>query len=213
MKTKNIVLTAMVGALALVMSFNTQAQQKNAWSQEKVWSIGPEAGTSFSRYGMDAATNDTKAGFVGGFFVTYSIVNTFGLTTKFLYTEKGAEINSTNTKQTLRYFEVPVIGRFFLNKEGNFRPNIFLGPSFGFLTGAKQKVGDGENQEIDSFENVYKRADIGITGGIGLNFRIYNETYFILDTRFTHGLSDITKADSKINNNTLAVTAGVSFGF
>jgi hypothetical protein len=212
MKTKNITLTALFGALALVMSFTTQAQQK-AWSQEKVWSIGPEAGMSFSRYGMDASANETKVGAIGGFFVTYSVINTFAFTTKFLYAEKGAFITSNNTKQTLRYLEIPMIGRFFLNKEGNFRPNIFLGPSFGFMTGAKQRVGDGENQEIDSFDNVYKRADIGITGGVGLNFRIHNETYFILDTRFTHGLSDITKADGKINNNTMAVTAGVSFGF
>ncbi|MEO7989201.1 MAG: porin family protein [Chryseolinea sp.] len=206
MKKQNIIIAGLLVFFAVVTSFDTQAQRK-------VWSIGPEAGISISSYGMDASSNDSKVGGIVGGFVTYSIVNTFAITTKLLYYQKGASFPSSNTKQTLHYLEVPVIGRFFLNKEGSFRPNIFLGPSFGFLNGASQKVGNNDRAKIDSYKNIYNNVDVGITGGVGFNFLVANETYLILDARYTHGLSDISKANGDVNNNSLALTAGLSFGF
>lgn len=206
MKKQHILLAALVALLSLTTSFDTQAQSK-------VWSIGPEAGISISNYGMDANDTDPKPGAVGGLFVTYSIINTFAITTKFLFYQKGATFPTTDTKQTLTYFEIPVMGRFFLNKEGDFRPNIFVGPSFGFLTGATNKIGSNDRTDIDSYKNTYNGVDVGVTGGIGFNFRILNETYLVLDARYTHGLSDLSKSDGKVNNNSVALTAGVSFGF
>ncbi len=206
MKNRTIILSSLVTLLALSMSFNTMAQQK-------VWSVGPEAGVSFSKYGKEASTNDFKSGAIGGMFLTYSILNTFAVTTKFLYSQKGASFESVDTKQTLNYFEVPLIGRFFLNKEGSFRPNIFVGPSFGFLTGATNKVGSNDRVDIENYENIFNGFDLGVTGGMGFNFLISNETYFIIDARYTHGLSDITKANGNVTNNALGLTAGISFGF
>ena len=142
MKTQKIILVAVVAFLGIATSFDTLAQKA------KVWSTGPEAGVSISSYGMDASDNDSKPGVVVGGFITYSIINTFAVTTKLLYYQKGASFPSSNTKQTLHYFEVPVIGRFFLNKEGDFRPNLFVGPSFGFLGGASNKVGSNETTKI-----------------------------------------------------------------
>lgn len=206
MKKCNIISSSLVAFLLLSMSFSTMAQNK-------VWSVGPEAGVSFSRYGKDASTNDFKSGAIGGMFLTYSILNTFAVTTKLLYSQKGASFESVDTKQTLNYFEVPLIGRFFLNKEGSFRPNIFVGPSFGFLMGATNKVGSSDRVDIPSYKNIFNDFDLGVTGGIGFNFLISNETYFIIDARYTHGLSDITKANGNVNNNALGLTAGISFGF
>ena len=199
-------LAAVMAVLSLAMSFETIAQ-------DKVWSVGPEVGVSLSKYGTDAGANDFKSGAIGGLFVTYSIENTFGITTKVLYSQKGASFKSIDTKQTLNYIEVPVIGRFFLNKEGTFRPNIFVGPSFGFLTGATNKVGSNDRVKIDNYDAIYNTFDFGVTGGIGFNFLISNETYFIIDGRYTHGLSDITKAPGVVNNNSFGLTAGISFGF
>jgi len=206
MKTKNIVIASMVTFLALVTGLTTQAQ-------EKVWSVGPEVGISLSKYGMDASTNDFKSGAIGGMFLTYSILNTYAITTKLLYSQKGASFKSSDIKQTLNYIEVPLIGRFFLNKEGSFRPNIFVGPSFGFLAGATNKVGSNDREPIESYKDVFNGFDFGVTGGLGLNFLISTETYFIIDARYTHGLSDITKADGNVNNKSFGLSAGISFGF
>lgn len=206
MKKRSILLSSLLLLLTVTAAYDTKAQNK-------VWSLGPEAGVSFSKYGKDASTNDFKSGAIGGVFLTYSILNTFAVTTKLLYSQKGASFESVDTKQTLNYFEVPLIGRFFLNKEGSFRPNIFVGPSFGFLTGATNKVGSNDRVDIENYENIFNGFDLGVTGGMGFNFLISNETYFIIDARYTHGLSDITKANGNVNNNALGLTAGISFGF
>ncbi len=185
----------------------------SALAQSKTWSLGPEVGVSFSNYGTDAGSNDLKAGAIGGLFLTYSIENTFGVTAKLLYAQKGASFPSSNTKQTLNYIEVPIIGRFFVNKVGKFRPNVFVGPSFGFLTGVSNKVGSENRVTLDNYTNTFNTFDMGLTGGVGLNFLIASETYLIVDARYTHGFSDITKAAGVVNNNSLVVTAGISFGF
>ena len=206
MKKHAIIISVVTVLLSFGISFHSMAQTK-------VWSIGPEVGISISKYGQDAGTNDFKSGAIGGLFVTYSIENTFGITTKLLYSQKGSYFKSIDTKQTLNYIEVPVIGRFFLNKEGTFRPNIFVGPSFGFLTGVTNKVGSNERVTMDNYSASFNTFDFGVTGGMGFNFLISNETYFIVDARYTHGLSDISKSAGVVNNNSFGLTVGLSFGF
>ena len=205
MRKQFVIISFATALLTFAVCIHTMAQ-------EKVWSFGPEVGVSISKYGQDAGTNDFKTGAFGGLFLTYSIENTFGITTKLLYSQKGASFKSSDTKQTLNYLEIPVIGRFFLNKEGTFRPNIFVGPSFGFLTGATNKVGSNERVNVDNYKAIYNTFDFGVTGGIGFNILISNETYFIIDARYTHGLSDITQGAGVVNNS-FGLTAGLSFGF
>ncbi len=206
MKFKNLIVVSGVTLLSLTMCLQTTAQTR-------VWSVGPEVGVSVSKYGKDASTNDFKSGAIGGMFLTYSILNTFAVTTKLLYSQKGASFESSDTKQTLNYIEVPVIGRFFLNKEGNFRPNLFVGPSFGFLAGATNKVGSSDRVAIEGYKDIFNNFDLGVTGGLGLNFLVATETYLVIDARYTHGLSDITKANGNANNSAFGLTAGLSFGF
>lgn len=181
----------------------------------KTWSIGAEVGPSFSRYGGDAENHKFKAGAIAGGFLTYSIVNTFGITGKVLFSQKGTRFSDDGTmvNQTLDYIEVPVIGRFFLNKEGRFRPNVFLGPSFGFLVGVKNKKGEGEAVKVNEAQrDNFSNLDLGITGGLGLNYEFLRETRLLLDARYTHGLSDISEP-GVFNNRSLGVTLGMSFGF
>lgn len=200
-------LAALMGIVALTMNFEAKAQTK-------VWSFGPEAGVSLSTYGKDGSDSDFKPGAVGGLFVTYSIINMFGVTAKFLIHQKGASFEPNDTKQTLTYVEVPIVGRYFFNREGKVRPNIFVGPSFSFLTGVKNKVGSNDPEDISSYKNDYNTVDLGVTTGAGVNIRVHNETYLVLDARYLQGFSDVSKSsDTKVNNHSFALTAGVSFGF
>lgn len=199
----------MAGALALVSQVQAQGG--------KVWSIGPEVGVNFSKYGRDAGPNDLKTGIVAGFFVTHSIVNNFGITAKFLLSQRGAQYATPSapnvtTKQTLNYLEVPILGRFFLTSQGKFRPNLFVGPSFNFLLSGTNKVGDTDPGFTK--EN-YNSFDFGLTGGLGLNFAIADETRILLDARYVYGLSNINKIASNPNSNnqTINVSLGVQFGF
>lgn len=207
MKKKiNGVAVIMISVLALASPFFSTAQ-----SGDKVWSIGPEVGVNLSKYGRDLDETNFKPGLLVGGFMTYSIRDTYAFTGKVLFSQKGYELN--NYKETLTYVEIPVVARLFFNRDGKFRPNIFGGPSFGFLTGAKGRVGSNDAEQIDNYNKVYNAFDFGLTGGLGLNFEIARETRFLIDARYTHGLTDITKsAASDVNNNAIGITAGFSFG-
>lgn len=181
-------------------------------TRDKVWSFGPELGVNFSKFGQDADETDYQTGLIAGGFLTYSIRNTHALTAKILYSQKGARDEASNTNLQLNYIEVPVIVRVFFNREGDVRPNIFAGPSFGFLNGAKTKVADGDYEKLDNYEDLYNTFDVGLGLGLGLNIRVGNEIYFVVDTRYTYGLSDLSKSNSKVNNQAIGITAGLSFG-
>jgi outer membrane protein W len=201
--------------LASAAISNSQAQSTN-----KVWSFGPEIGINIAKYGMDSDETDFNSGLALGGFLTYSIENTFAVTGKILYSQKGAkyQVGGTEVKQHLNYVEIPVLARAFFNKEGMVRPNIFVGPSFGFLTGAKAKVGSSDYEDItdgssnENYKDVFNSFDFGIAGGLGFNIRVASEMYFIVDARYTHGLSDISVANDSSNNQAFALTAALSFG-
>ena len=206
MKKQFFTLPLLLTFLVLLTSWSSSAQ-----TSEKIWSFGPEVGVNISKFGGDANDDtDFRTGVAFGLGLTYSIQNTYGITTKVLYSQRGAKID--DTKLSMKYIEVPVTGRFFLNRDGIFRPNIFLGPSFAFLTGVSSKTNDGENVENNDYKDSYNTFDFGLTGGLGLNWLIANETHIIIDGRYTHGLSDVAKSDSDVFNRGFTISAGVTFG-
>jgi hypothetical protein len=201
---KTIIVGSIVALCFLLTSDPSYCQRK------KVWSIGPEIGVNFSKYGMDANYNESVSGITGGLFLTYSVLNTFGITGKILYSEKGADLGAR--EEILKYIEVPIMGRFFLNKSGKFRPNLFLGPTFGFLRGVSNKTGSSDPVKLVDYQAAFNTYDIGATAGLGLNYEVLRETRFLIDARYTYGLTDITKRPAQINNETISVTFGISFG-
>lgn len=218
---KNQILrVSLVSLLGLILSIGLYAQES-----DRVWSIGPEVGAAFSNHGKDADDSEYKSGLVAGGFVTYSIRNTYGFTAKVLFNQKGAKSEDGDFKERLNYIEIPVLARLFFNREGTVRPNVFFGPSFGFLTGAKWKVGDEDYEnvediegidlfdEVDSYKDVYNTFDFGVGLGLGLNIKVGPEVYFIIDARYTYGLTEVYKnAEGSSNNQNATVTAGLSFG-
>ncbi len=218
---KNLILkVSLLSLFGLLLSIGAFAQESG-----RVWSIGPEIGAAFSNHGKDADDSDYKSGLVAGGFVTYSIRDTYAFTGKVLFNQKGSKWEDGDVKERLNYIEIPVLARVFFNREGTIRPNVFFGPSFGFLTGAQVKLGDNDYENIEdindyplfdgaeSYKDVYNTFDFGVSLGLGLSIRVANEMYFIIDTRYTYGLSEIYKnADGSSNNQNATVTAGLSFG-
>ncbi len=181
-----------------------------AVAQNNVWSAGPEVGITLSKYGMDANHNDHVQGLSAGVFFTYSVINTFALTTKFLYAEKGADLGGHD--EILKYIEVPITGRFFLTKEGRFRPNFFIGPYFGFLRSVSVRTGNDDPVKIPEFDTIYNTYDLGVTGGVGLNYLVARNTRILLDVRYSHGLTDLVKAPGQVSNDVMSASFGMSFG-
>ncbi|MBC7923862.1 MAG: PorT family protein [Ferruginibacter sp.] len=210
---------AKLGALGLLILLLSPAFRARAQGN-RTWGIGPELGVNFAKFGRDAPDNDLKTGVVAGFSVTHSVIDNFGITAKALLTQRGARFESrmagvspVTTKTTLNYLEIPLLARFFLNKDGKFRPNLFAGPSFGFLFGGTYQTGSDDAVKIENYRDFLNPFDFGLTGGLGLNYEVATETRLLLDARYVYGLSNVNKAGDNYNNQGITVSVGVSFGF
>ncbi|WP_460962392.1 porin family protein [Spirosoma litoris] len=208
-----------------ILSFVLVSSCLSSLFAQQRFSVGPRVGLNLSNYWGDADYMKFTPGLSAGAFVMYSSLNHFGISADFLYSQRGTSYNDNTKKfiQRVNYLEIPVVARYFLTLSGNFRPNLFVGPSLGIKLNAKRLKGDylqgtgpvlnGENSE--AFNNL----DLGATGGIQLNWGTGNRQHFLIDARYTLGLSDVQgtlpnywNRRSSLQNSTFTIALGYSFG-
>lgn len=209
---------ALVLGTLLLFAFPFQS----GFAQQR-WSIGPRVGANISNQMGDIVSSiDVKwlPGWSVGGFIMYSDIRHFGISADVLYSQKGAGFEGVATngtkfsfKNRINYLEIPVLARYFLTLSGSFRPNFFIGPSVAFKLNAKQKdfVGNNTTQADFDISDQFRPADLGLTGGIALNFEVAKGKRVLLDARYTYGLTDISLAPTSLRNS--AVTLNLSYGF
>lgn len=184
------------------------------------FSAGPRVGLNLSNYWGNADGMSFKPGIAAGAFLMYSSLNHFGISADVLYSQRGTKYDNGVIKFTQRvnYLEIPVVARYFLTLNGNFRPNIFVGPSLGIKLNAKRVDGssaafNGENS------NDFRNLDLGATGGFQLNWGTGNRQHFLIDARYNLGLSDVQTnlpnlwgTRSSLQNSTITIALGYAFG-
>lgn len=175
-------------------------------------SVGLRLGANIANLGGDAETDGARIGLGLGGFVTYSASETFGITGELLYSQKGARFDnqtSGETTQKLDYLDIPIYANYFLNKSGDFRPKLMVGPTFSFLLNSETEDDNGNTTEIDGLESF----DFGALFGIGFHYKVGNGIWLNLDARYTLGLLSITgDNDNSVTNQNIAFMAGISFG-
>ncbi|WP_077923266.1 porin family protein [Spirosoma sp. 209] len=199
----------------------------SALMAQQRFSAGPRVGVNYSTFAGDAAGFSFRPGLVAGGFLMYSSLNHFGISVDALYSQKGgnysATINlpvvgptTTTYKQRVNYLEIPVALRYFLTLNGNFRPNIYFGPALGFKLNAEQTSETVQNAAFPAVDNSdqFRSVDLGGLAGFQLNFPGFGARQrFLIDARYTYGLSDITiDNNARINNSAFTLTLGYGFG-
>jgi hypothetical protein len=199
---KKVLLVIMI---SMGFSLVTSAQSK--------FSIGPNAGIGTSW--LDNTPNrKSKLAGNAGISMVYSAAEHFGIGLDAKYSFEGGKYSIGNQTVTadLNYFRVPLKAIYFFGTYGNrVRPKVYVGPSFGFLTGGKTTI---EVPNISSIvresKDIYKTFDLGVTAGAGLNIRMVKNTWFNADINYLHGISDLTSAEE--HNRNLGINVGVNFG-
>jgi hypothetical protein len=219
-----------VALLSLLVSTTclstTYAQQR--------FSVGPRVGLNLSTLRGDVTGYKLTPGLAAGAFVMYSSLNHFGISADVLYSQRGGRFPSTTNggtttefTQRINYLEIPVALRYFLTRSGDFRPNVFFGPSLAIPLSAqrvRQKLNNVEQPNTDN-SSTFKNLDLGLLAGFQLNFPGFGERQrFLIDARYTFGLTDITVPFTPVNvvpgangaqniyNSTITVTLGYGFG-
>jgi hypothetical protein len=208
---------------ALLLFFLISACFSSSFAQQR-FTAGPRIGLNLSNYWGSADNMNFTPGLAAGAFLMYSSLNHFGISADVMYSQRGTSYRGGNIKfiQRVNYLEIPVVARYFTTLTGNFRPNLFIGPSLGIKLNAKRIKGDylqgtgpvlnGDNS--DDFKNL----DLGATGGIQLNWGTGNRQHFLIDARYTLGLTDVQArpnvwgARNSLQNSTITLTLGYGFG-
>jgi len=179
-------------------------------------SFGVKAGVNFANLdfsGEDVDVSfDQRMGLVAGAFVLVPMSETFGFQIEGLYSQKGAKTEEGDFEQRteLDWFDVPVLARYTIPSSTNTSFHLFAGPSFAFKLGAKSIFEfEGEGEEEEDIEDEVKGFDFGIVFGAGIEFG-----KFVIDARYTHGLTDLNDVEDEIvevKTRVFAIMAGFRF--
>ena len=189
------------------------------------FSAGPRIGVNISNYWGNADNMSFRPGLTAGAFLMYSSLNHFGISADVLYSQWGANYDDNRTyrfHQNVSYLEIPVVARYFLNLSGNFRPNVFVGPSLAVKMSAKRTKGEvingvPANVNADNTGD-FNSLDLGATGGIQLNWGVGHRQRFLVDARYTLGLGNVQQLPNlwgpnrSLHNSVFTFTLGYGFG-
>lgn len=199
---KNVILLAsfMLGCISLA---HTQK-----------FSFGPSVGANYAWISDAPGDTHVQLGFNAGVTLVYSAEEHWGLGLDLRYSGEGmiTKLRGLTAATHLDYLRVPVKVYYFFNTfEDDFRPKIYLGPSAGFLLGGKtEQILESSVVSVDS-KDLYEDFDLGVTGGVGFNYRIAPRTWFNFDVTYSHGVTDVVKVGKGLNRN-LNLNLGMAFG-
>ncbi|MCY7410575.1 MAG: PorT family protein [Chitinophagales bacterium] len=181
-------------------------------------SIGPAVGAGISMVSNNQEGVDVNPQFMwnaGGTFV-YSTKTHLGFGADLKYSAEGynkitTPLIITDADIHLNYLRIPVRLLYFFGEYGDhFRPKVFLGLTPGILLSAKADDGITETDIKDSINSF----DLGLHGGVGINFRLKEGIWLNTDISYYHGFLDIqsAEANNSLLNSNLVVDVGVAFG-
>ncbi|XWW44391.1 PorT family protein [Fibrella sp. USSR17] len=203
--------------------------QSVGYSQSRQrWSFGPRVGLNLTNFvGNDQRllvnsnpnANKLLPGLSAGVGFIYSDISRFGAAIDLLYSQRGAQstynLGSVATTLTNRvnYLELPITARYFLNRSGNFRPNVYAGivPALRLNAFTREKAADGKDVKTVTTD-LYRTADLGLTAGFQANFRVGDRQRFTADARYTHGITNIGLNATDLRNQMITIGLGYNFG-
>lgn len=193
---KKFLMTAVLGMFALA-----------GFSQVK-WDA--RLGVNFSNLTGDG---DTKAltGFTLGVGMDYGFSENWSLQSGLMISSKGWKYKEEGEKMTFRpiYLDIPILAAYKFNISDNTKFVINAGPYLAFGLGGKAKYGDVDYKLFKSDEGDWKRFDLGIQYGIGLEL----SEHYLINLTGQNGFIcpwDVDEGD-KPKNMTFSIGVGYRF--
>jgi hypothetical protein len=172
-------------------------------------SYGARVGVNFADISFDAdedVPTSGRKGLLAGVFVTIPL-GWLTVQPEAIYTVKGTslDIGGVTSDYIVDYVEVPLLARLRLPRNAY----VVAGPAMAFRLRARSRIDfGGSTEEFDLDEDI-ESFDLGIVGGVGLDIGRW-----VVDARYTHGLSDIdtdTSDDVRARNRVVSLSAGFRF--
>ena len=180
--------------------------------------LGLLGGVNFATLkGNDDEGLKTRTGLLAGATMVKPFRSGIGLVIDALYSMRGAKADEDGGSLVTKvdYIEVPVMLRYDLSSTGNAVPHIGAGVSLAYQTRCRVEAsGDGASASVncsaleDEQDITFRRFDVGIVAGAGIDFKSGSTTYMI-GARYTFGLTDLTN-EANLRNRAFQFFAGVA---
>ena len=165
---------------------------------------------------FDGGDLKPKMGFCGGAFIAFGVGRVVVIQPELLYSQKGAkfDVEFMDWKITymFNYLEIPIFIKTVFPVQGKVKPNLFLGPYFGFtITDPQGRVEiDGTIEETDLTD--VENTDFGVVFGSGVDFEL-GKGKIVFDVRYDLGLATLDKADDDddVKNSVFSFLIGYAF--
>lgn len=211
---KRLLSVAILAALALPSTATADTEANVDRSQEAgTWVNGVKVGLAFSTLGGDV--NDNVVGQTGmslAYFFSYRLGNGIAIQPEILVAQKGADsavLNESGRDADLlyTYIDVPVFGRYNLSLGNGLTPYAYGGPMLGINIDSSRRVSTNARDWDAETNNI----DVGVAGGLGLDYLIKNNVGATIDARFTMGFldADAVDDDANITNRAFVVMLGI----
>lgn len=194
---KKFLMTAVLGMFALA-----------GFSQVK-WDA--RVGMNFSNMTKDS---EAKAlpGFNLGVGMDYGFSENWSLQSGLMISSKGWKYKEEGEKMTFRpiYLDIPILAAYKFNISDNTKFVINAGPYLAFGLGGKAKYGDVDYKLFKSDEGDWKRFDLGIQYGIGLEL----SDHYLINLTGQNGFIcpwDSEEGEDKCKNMTFSIGVGYRF--
>jgi hypothetical protein len=130
------------------------------------------------------------------------------------YARMGAktEFEGATVKYQLDYIHAPVLLKLKVIPVGPVRPIIYAGGYYSYLLNAKGVMTfEGETEEGD-LDDMFKKSDYGVVGGVGLEFKLPG-ILFSIEGRYNFGLANISAEGEEGEGKNRSMMALVGIGF
>lgn len=164
-------------------------------AQEKGFTWGVKAGVNLAN--VTGMNSDMKVGFNAGIATEFGLTEKFAVGPELVYSLQGA--SAGESKLNASYINLPIMAKYYVIKG----LSINLGPQLGYVVSMKSKMG---STSVKADKSTYNSFDFGI--GVGATYHIQK---FLIDARYTHGLTNVAKGGVKNKNSVIQLGVGYMF--
>lgn len=163
----------------------------NAQDQKSSFEYGAKFGLSISELKGTDNLKSLRSSFSAGLVSEYKFDAHFSLQGELLYARQGSSNRGNDegvyfeNRIDLDYFNIPVLGKYYIEKGFAFE----LGPQLGYLINANYENKQAENSQIINLKDDFEKLDISLA--LGASYK--TEWGFLVGARYSLGLNDINK--------------------
>jgi opacity protein-like surface antigen len=176
------------------------------------WVNGVKGGVNVSTMGGGLDNTSSHIGAGVGYFFSYRVGNGIAVQPELIVMERGAETvvlaeNGRDADLIATYIDVPILARYNVPLQGDFRPYVIAGPALSLKIDARRMIGsDGTDYDDET-----KLFDFGAHAGAGCDWALGKNTGIALEARYSIGFTNVLDdgSDDNVKNRTFSVLFGI----